>query len=310
LYVFADRLEIATCVFPHLFLPIGAAANAVKGLAWMAGGSARSAFNVSFASDNNIADITAKATSQMICTSIVGTSIGLALASVIHQSTGAAFGCYAVLAALHLWTGYESAKTVPLATLNPSRLGALALITVRAGAGLGATPKRVRLPSPSELAKHDPILPRTIRRQKKGTSTDTEVVLVLGSKLSALAEQHSMLVASLLPLYRNRRHILFPDLGGRMHLILHEDATFGDSIVAALQAAAWKDSDHWNNCALQLKVGQPYDEKSARRLVEQADAGLRRADRMAPGMIEELQAAGWDTRKVVFEAMHGRRARW
>jgi hypothetical protein len=36
----------------------------------------RSAFNVAFAADNNIADITAKATSQTICTSMAGTAAG------------------------------------------------------------------------------------------------------------------------------------------------------------------------------------------------------------------------------------------
>lgn len=42
----------------------------------MSGGSSRSAFNVAFAADNNIADLTAKATSQTICTSMAGTAAG------------------------------------------------------------------------------------------------------------------------------------------------------------------------------------------------------------------------------------------
>ena len=40
------------------FLLIGALANSLKGLAWMASGSTRSVFNLAFARDNNIADIT------------------------------------------------------------------------------------------------------------------------------------------------------------------------------------------------------------------------------------------------------------
>ena len=39
---------------------MGSVANSLKGLAWMANGSTRSVFNLSFARDNNIADITAK----------------------------------------------------------------------------------------------------------------------------------------------------------------------------------------------------------------------------------------------------------
>ena len=43
------RLELSTFLLPHYFLPLGSLANALKGLAWMAGGSSRSAFNVAFA---------------------------------------------------------------------------------------------------------------------------------------------------------------------------------------------------------------------------------------------------------------------
>ncbi len=51
--------------------------NKTQGLAWMAGGSTRAAFNVSFQRDSNIGDITAKATSQTICSSMVGTAAGV-----------------------------------------------------------------------------------------------------------------------------------------------------------------------------------------------------------------------------------------
>ena len=40
------RLEICTFLVPHYFLPIGAVANAIKGLSWMAGGSTKSVFKV------------------------------------------------------------------------------------------------------------------------------------------------------------------------------------------------------------------------------------------------------------------------
>ena len=39
-------LEICTFLLPHYFLPIGAVANAIKGLSWMAGGSTKSVFKV------------------------------------------------------------------------------------------------------------------------------------------------------------------------------------------------------------------------------------------------------------------------
>lgn len=38
-----------------MFLVLGSLANMIKGLSWMAGGSTRSVFNLSFVRDNNIA---------------------------------------------------------------------------------------------------------------------------------------------------------------------------------------------------------------------------------------------------------------
>lgn len=40
---------------PEWFLVMGSCANMIKGLSWMAGGSTRSVFNLSFVRDNNIA---------------------------------------------------------------------------------------------------------------------------------------------------------------------------------------------------------------------------------------------------------------
>jgi hypothetical protein len=51
----AAGLEIATILAPQWFLIMGSCANMIKGLSWMAGGSTRSVFNLSFVRDNNIA---------------------------------------------------------------------------------------------------------------------------------------------------------------------------------------------------------------------------------------------------------------
>ncbi|KAL4428447.1 hypothetical protein ABPG75_002536 [Micractinium tetrahymenae] len=118
----AMGIEICTFLLPQYFLPMGAVANAIKGLSWMAGGSTKSVFKVSFAADNNFGDISAKATSQTIFSSVLGTAAGVTLASQLEQSVGLALYCYAALASLHMYTGYQAVRCVPIATLNPSRL--------------------------------------------------------------------------------------------------------------------------------------------------------------------------------------------
>lgn len=131
-----------------------------QGLAWMAGGSTRAAFNVSFQRDSNIGDITAKATSQTICTSMGGTAGGMALAGWIEQDVWLACGASAALASVHMGSALMYAdctvvcqpqlhnrcvRSVPLTVVNPSRCEALAHAFVNGG----------HLPHPLEMAAQE-----------------------------------------------------------------------------------------------------------------------------------------------------------
>jgi hypothetical protein len=302
------RLEIATFLLPHAFLPLGAAANAVKGLAWMAGGSSRSTFNVAFAADSNIADITAKATSQTICTSLLGTTAGLALAANIEQSASMAFGCYGVLAAVHMWSSWESARCVPLATLNPSRLALLAhaAVGVRYGDGGCGCGDAVKLPTPSQLATQDPVLPSLFSK-----TTDTAPALQLrfvgcATMEELLVDRRSM-TAAVLPLYRERRYILFPDeTAGSFCVVLHADAGARDVVLAALHAAAWYNDSEWNE---QLSDGGKNDSSTSKQAKGVAVHALQRADELVGPVLNALKHAGWESQRVVVEATK-RRAVW
>lgn len=282
----AMGLEIATVLAPQWFLPIGAVANAVKGLAWMAGGSSRSAFNVAFAADRNIADITAKATSQTICTSLIGTGVGIAIAASIEQSVGLAFAWYSVLGVLHMWTSVQSAHSVPLSTLNPSRLHLLARLVLDKGISQ-------KLPSPIELARKDGIFPHLRKK---------DPIFTVGTSLQHLAAQQPELTAALLPLYRNKKYILLPDSHGKMHLVLHEGAQTIDAVCVALQAAAWTQTHGRNSWRCRT-----HEETQRMRLL--AINALGWAEKMAPSVVVALAAAGWDTQGVVIEARR-RRASW
>ncbi|KAG2495233.1 hypothetical protein HYH03_006507 [Edaphochlamys debaryana] len=118
----ATALEMLTVAAPGHFLLMGSAANTLKGLAWMAAGSTRSVFHLSFARDNNIADVTAKGTSQYILASLVGTAAGAAMCALVGQSSAIAATCYSLLAAVTLVSAYMAVQVIPLATLNATRL--------------------------------------------------------------------------------------------------------------------------------------------------------------------------------------------
>ncbi|MEW5306639.1 MAG: hypothetical protein WDW36_009093 [Sanguina aurantia] len=118
----ATGVELMTLLFPHHFLLMGSLANAIKGTAIMASGSTRSVFNLSFAADNNIADITAKGTSQYILASFLGTAAGATLCTQIGQDLDLAMAAYSVLTTITLYASYATVKSIPLATLNSIRL--------------------------------------------------------------------------------------------------------------------------------------------------------------------------------------------
>ncbi|GLI59514.1 hypothetical protein VaNZ11_001407 [Volvox africanus] len=118
----AAALELLTVLVPEHFLLMGSLANTLKGLAWMAAGSTRSVFHLSFARDNNIADVTAKGTSQYIFASLVGTAGGAVMCAAVGQSGAAAACCFGLLAAATIGSAYMAVQVIPLSTLNATRL--------------------------------------------------------------------------------------------------------------------------------------------------------------------------------------------
>ncbi|GLC60268.1 hypothetical protein PLESTB_001592600 [Pleodorina starrii] len=118
----AAALELMTVLLPGHFLLMGSLANTLKGLAWMAAGSTRSVFHLSFARDNNIADVTAKGTSQYIFASLVGTAGGALMCAAVGQSGAAAATCFGLLAGATIGSAYLAVQAIPLSTLNATRL--------------------------------------------------------------------------------------------------------------------------------------------------------------------------------------------
>ena len=336
---------------PHAFLPLGAMANAVKGLAWMAGGSSRSALNVAFAKESNIADITAKATSQTICTSLIGTSIGLGTAAAIGQSTALALGCYATFGFFHLWTSWQSVRNVPLATLNPTRLWLLsqhALDFVKMdivlekrcshqsckSRSIGESLHIGNLPSPSELARKDPIF----------TFMSKKARLVFGADITKATRRYvtspgkAQALAAIISVFREHRYLLIPDdvlYPEVFSIVLHEQASTRDIMHAVLQAAIWQECvlclsnlqdrsvsdrlgprcDPLEERASLANAEERYDIESAREAKEyleyarMAGISLDIAQCSLDAFLRKLKEAGWETDRVVVEAKR-RRVMW
>lgn len=110
----ASILELTTPVFPGYFLAIASIANVGKNIAFLAASASRAAIHRSFAIRENLADLTAKAGSQAILCSSIGTAIGVALAANIggdYANTVLAFICFASINATSTYMALRQVHT-------------------------------------------------------------------------------------------------------------------------------------------------------------------------------------------------------
>ena len=106
---------------------MAAGANAIKGLAIMASSSTRSVFNLSF-SKNNLADVTAKSTSQWILSSLIGTGIGVGCCHLVGQDIVLGAIAYGSLSIFTLTSSWMAVKSIPVSSINNARLSRLCSI--------------------------------------------------------------------------------------------------------------------------------------------------------------------------------------
>jgi hypothetical protein len=98
------------------------------------------------------------------------------------------------------------------------------------------------------------------------------------------------------------RHLLVPD-GGRVHLLLHEQAEAADCILGYMHACLLLHEQH------SMHSGGGSGGGGGSCEVERIRRMLQQARRLLPGLLRELEAAGWDDQKVVLEAKK-RRYTW
>ena len=161
----ASLLEIATPLLPGAFLPLAAAANVGKNVAWLSASATRASLHSALALRGNLADVTAKAGSQSIAASVVGTALGIALSGAVGSAPQDILAAFAALSAAHLAGVYASLKCIALPTLSAARLDLAIDAWVRAcprerdssGAGMPVPALHVR--TPVEVAALEGFLP-------------------------------------------------------------------------------------------------------------------------------------------------------
>ena len=125
----ASFIEMLTPLAPTYFLLIASIANVSKNISFLAASASRAAIHRSFTLQENLADVTAKTGSQSIISSLIGTSLGVSLSSLVawgivdatiqYHST---IALYCILSTTSIAITYWSLRYVTITSLSIQRL--------------------------------------------------------------------------------------------------------------------------------------------------------------------------------------------
>ncbi|XP_047047054.1 protein root UVB sensitive 1, chloroplastic-like [Lolium rigidum] len=225
----AYGLEILTPVFPHLFVPIGAAAGAGRSAAALIQAATRSCFYAGFAVQRNFAEVIAKGEAQGMVSKFLGIMLGIALANRIGSSVPLALISFAGVTVVHMYCNLKSYQSIQLRTLNPYRASLVFSEYLLSG----------QVPSVKEVNDEEPLFPNSSvgAQLKKSEILSAEAKdaaericrrLQLGSKLSEIIENKEDAHA-LVDLYKDEQYLL-TDYKGKFCVVLKEGSSPEDML--------------------------------------------------------------------------------
>ncbi|XP_059663099.1 protein root UVB sensitive 1, chloroplastic [Cornus florida] len=229
----AYGLEIITPAFPHLFVPIGAAAGAGRSAAALIQAATRSCFYAGFAAQRNFAEVIAKGEAQGMVSKSIGIMLGIAVANCIRSSTPLALATFGAVTWIHMFCNLKSYQSIQLRTLNPYRASLVFSEYLLCGL----------VPSVKEVNNEEPLFPAVpllnmkpeykaqsaiLSSEAKDAAANIEHRLRLGSKLSEVIKNKEDALA-LFDLYKNEGYIL-TEHEGRFCVILKESSSPQDML--------------------------------------------------------------------------------
>ncbi|GAB5362308.1 hypothetical protein AAMO2058_000785800 [Amorphochlora amoebiformis] len=114
-------LEALTPLAPIFFLPMASIANMGKNVSWLAASATRANIHLSFARRANLADITAKAGSQTVLASTIGTTLGVFISPLVGTHPTTILPAIAAISSFHLFCTFQALSKVKCDTLNAQR---------------------------------------------------------------------------------------------------------------------------------------------------------------------------------------------
>ncbi|OQR84473.1 hypothetical protein ACHHYP_13339 [Achlya hypogyna] len=275
----ATLTEILTPLCPAYFLPMAAMANVAKNISWLSASATRAGFHYSFAKTENLADITAKAGSQSIASSIlgggaahgaqftaaVGTALGIAISPIIGTATSHVAGAFFVLSGINLWSQYNSLCVVSLRTLNQQRLNHILDNYIATG----------DVPTPETVSAKE----RFVSNLLSGKACHlTKSSLSLTSRLDTVYTPST-------PRFPGEKYLLHVT-GSTVHLLMEESATSADVLAAHL---------HTRLVQLQLETDPSVPTEPLLNTAYVKASALRRP------FLEAMEASAWHCENLLVE---------
>ena len=158
-FVFAagNGLEVATYVFPQLFLIFATVANCCKQVSMLTSSATRNALYNSFRDGQreNIGDITAKGEAQIAVVDLLGIASGVSLSRTVGVSIQSVLTIWILLQCAEIFCMYHEIRSVVFRMLNFERMYHVIDKFVSSAADYGL--ERAIIPTPEEEAKSEKI---------------------------------------------------------------------------------------------------------------------------------------------------------
>ncbi|KAM5197818.1 RUS family member 1 isoform 3-T3 [Hipposideros larvatus] len=115
-------LEIMAPMHPICFIVTICISNLAKCIVSVAGGATRAALTMHQARRNNMADVSAKDSSQETLVNLAGLLISLLMLPLVSDCPSFSLSCFFLLTALHIYANYRAVQALVIETLNEVRL--------------------------------------------------------------------------------------------------------------------------------------------------------------------------------------------
>ncbi|XP_036986346.2 RUS family member 1 isoform X3 [Artibeus jamaicensis] len=115
-------LEIMAPIYPVCFTVTICISNLAKCIVSVAGGATRAALTMHQARRNNMADVSAKDSSQETLVNLAGLLVSLLMLPLVSDCPSFSLGCFFLLTALHVYANYRAVHALVIETLNEGRL--------------------------------------------------------------------------------------------------------------------------------------------------------------------------------------------